>query len=178
MPGATKHQGVHQDRVPSAGHGRRVQVHQQLQLLHRLAQHSWANTEKRVQHQTIFACMNVLCKLWRCVLYCVDCREQAKHATLTSSVIAVDQDALVVPGERRLFNVTAQQLDCIVADKGQVGWGCYDHISSATCNAAARTWLLDCWDCMFWAQPIDNLLLHRLCNPTLVDLPADGDECI
>jgi hypothetical protein len=56
----------------------------------------------------------------------VPCREQAKAVTLTCSVIAVDQGALVVPGERRLFDVTEQQLEQIIADRGQVrclaGW--------------------------------------------------------
>jgi hypothetical protein len=41
-------------------------------------------------------------------------------ATLTCSVIAVDAGALVVPGERRLFDVHEQQLEQIIADKGQV----------------------------------------------------------
>jgi hypothetical protein len=47
-------------------------------------------------------------------------REQAKAASLTCSVIAVQPGALVVPGERRLFDVPEQQLEQIIADKGQV----------------------------------------------------------
>jgi hypothetical protein len=50
----------------------------------------------------------------------MSCREQAKAASLTCSVIAVDAGALVVPGERRLFDVPEQQLEQIIADKGQV----------------------------------------------------------
>lgn len=48
------------------------------------------------------------------------CREQARAATLTASVIAVDKGALVVLGERRLFDVPEQQLEQIIADRGRV----------------------------------------------------------
>jgi hypothetical protein len=66
----------------------------------------------------------------------MSCREQAKAASLTCSVIAVDAGALVVPGERRLFDVPEQQLEQIIADKGQVRCaGKAGKVSSSACTA-------------------------------------------
>ncbi|KAF6239171.1 hypothetical protein COO60DRAFT_374728 [Scenedesmus sp. NREL 46B-D3] len=65
-------------------------------------------------------------------------REQAKAATATCSVIAVGAGGLVVPGERRLFDVPEQQLEQIIADKGKVLICCFEPSDSSSSSSSRK----------------------------------------
>jgi hypothetical protein len=47
-------------------------------------------------------------------------REQTREATINTACIGVEASHLVVPGQRRLYKVSNQTLEQIVADQGQV----------------------------------------------------------
>ncbi|WIA31269.1 hypothetical protein OEZ86_001264 [Tetradesmus obliquus] len=75
-------------------------------------------------------------------------REQARAATLTASVIAVDKGALVVPGERRLFDVPEQQLEQIIADRGRVIICCFEPSDSSSSRRRLAAPKKGSWACL------------------------------